>query len=709
MYTDNYDENEERNEVSYKEPSNSKNYLRIIIIVILLLVLLGLLYFAFKGKIGGSKGDDKYVLNIYPENIIVPLGKSQNISYEIRKNGIIVPEAAVRLTVVDETIASIDNTLITGLKYGKTMIMATYINPDGKSFQESKDIIVADGDPNIPVTNVNFPDGDLQMPFNGTYNINLGITPPNGYIENKVITSSNPNVVIVDNSGQVTAVSEGEAIITIDINNGAYKKDIMVYVSRDSEISKIVVSPTNITINDPFDTMKVGETVNLKYTVTPSNANTETIKWISSNEKVLTIDYRGKVKAIKEGTATIKVQTANNLSDSFTVKVEPKTKDIIDITLPVNELYLTVGESQMLVPVISPYDADNKTLLYTIDNQMVASIMPSADTSSLTITPISAGTAIITVATSDGKISKTLNITVTDGVLEPDGGGGGGGSSCASCSKVSCDAGQYCNCGKCVGCPAGNYCYNNKKTACAAGKGSIANSSSYQDCSACAKGYYSTGDGKGCIACPAGKTTSKTGATSKNDCNVDETGGKCKSGEYYDGTKCASCPSGYTNNGGATAISQCQKTVPAGQYIKTAGAAKTTACAVGTYSTVKIVNYGNTTSCTACAKGYYQDKTGQGSCTKCPDGTTTSGTGSKNASACNVTVATPKPTATTSGSCKTVQYKSGGVCKNCEAGYRCNGSTRTKCSYGYISKASSTRCDKCSSGKSNTARTACIS
>ncbi len=713
MYTDDYnDDNEEVKEEVVEKNTNynydsgsSRNYLKIVAVVILVLILLGLLYFLFfKGKSGGSGSkEEKYALTVYPESIIVGLGKTQNISYEVRNNGIVVPEAVVRLTVIDENIAKVDNTILTGINYGKTAIMATYVSPDGKSYQDTKEVVVADGNPDTPITNVNFPDGDLQMPFNGTYNLNLGITPNNGYVENKVISSSNNNVVLVDNAGQITAVSEGEAVISIDINNGQFKKDILVFVSRDSEISKLVVSPTDIKISNPIEKIKEGETASLKYTITPSNASTDNIKWTSSNENVLTVDYRGKITALKPGLATIKVTTFNNVTDSISIEVEKSVVEIQSIDLSIADISITAGQSQMIVPIINPADATDKTLLYETSNPTVAMLTPSSDTSTLTIMGLTPGTTTITIKANNTTITKTINVTILEAEPEPSGGGGGG--SCASCSKVDCGAGQYCKCGKCVTCPAGNYCYNNKKTACAAGKGSISGSSSYQDCSACAKGYYATGDGKGCVACPVGKTTKGSGSTSKSDCNVDETGGKCKSNEYYDGTKCVGCPKGYTNSGGATSIASCKMTISAGQYLKTGGASKTTACPAGTYSTVTSVNYGNTSSCKPCAKGYYQNKTGQGSCNKCPDGKTTSGTGSKNESACSITVSTPRPTSIT---CRTNQYKSGSTCVDCTAGYKCNGVTRTKCPAGYISIAKSTSCSRCSTGKSNDARTQCI-
>lgn len=589
MYTDDYN-NEEVVEEE-KKTNNSFKLLKIIGIIILVIIILALLYFIFRKNFTSSSQEDIYVLKVYPENIVVSKGKNEVISYEVRKNGIILNDAAVRFTVVDDTVATIDNTTVTGVKYGKTMVTATYISPDGKSFQESNSLTVADGNPNVSINSVSFPEGDLQMPFNGTYDLKLGINPPNGYVENKVITSSNENVVVVDNNGTITAISEGEATIFIDINNGAFTKDIKVYVSRNNEISKLVVSPTSIIISNSISKIKVDDTFVLKYTIVPSNASIDNIEWSSSNNDVLSIDYRGKITAHKEGMATIKVQTFNNISDSINVEVEKKNVLVESIDLSFGELNMIVGQTQMLVPTISPQDATDKILSYEISDPTVAIITPSADTSTVTITPISMGVAVLTIKSNSSNVVKTVNITITNATTEPENSGSSG--SCGSCSKANCGAGKYCSCGVCKSCPAGNYCYNNKKTPCAAGKGSISNSSSYQDCSDCAKGYYSTGDGKGCVACPSGTTTKGTGSTSKDDCTV-------------------------------------------------------------------------TASPTI----------------------------------------TPKPTA--SNGCYLTQYMSGGVCHDCEAGYKCNGKTRTKCPEGTISIKNATTCTTCSTGKSNDARTQCV-
>ena len=61
--------------------------------------------------------------------------------------------------------------------------------------------------------------------------------------------------------------------------------------------------------------------------------------------------------------------------------------------------------------------------------------------------------------------------------------------------------------------------------------------------------------------------------------------------------------------------------------------------------------------------------------------------------------------------CMTGYYlSSSSVCTGCQAGYKCNGKTRTACSAGYYAEAKSTTCTKCPSGKysSSSASASCL-
>lgn len=77
---------------------------------------------------------------------------------------------------------------------------------------------------------------------------------------------------------------------------------------EETELTALSLSPSSKTI-------KVGETLNLEVTKTPSTA-TNRLTWASSNEQVATVDANGKVTALAVGTTTITVSSGNIIATS---------------------------------------------------------------------------------------------------------------------------------------------------------------------------------------------------------------------------------------------------------------------------------------------------------------------------------------------------------------------------------------------------------
>ena len=71
------------------------------------------------------------------------------------------------------------------------------------------------------------------------------------------------------------------------------------------------VAVTGVTVDPAEATVEVSKTVPLTATVSPANATNKNVSWTSSDPSVATVDENGKVKGIKEGTATITVITAD--------------------------------------------------------------------------------------------------------------------------------------------------------------------------------------------------------------------------------------------------------------------------------------------------------------------------------------------------------------------------------------------------------------
>ena len=143
-------------------------------------------------------------------------------------------------------------------------------------------------------------------------------------------TSSNPAVATVDQNGKVTAVSEGEAVITVSMDEtikswyAAATRSYNVVVKEKEPGPAPVVAVTGITLDKPTMEMRVGDTGQLTATLTPDDATDKTVTWSSDKPAIASVDATGKVTAVAVGTATITAK-AGDKTATCTVTVKKVT------------------------------------------------------------------------------------------------------------------------------------------------------------------------------------------------------------------------------------------------------------------------------------------------------------------------------------------------------------------------------------------------
>jgi hypothetical protein len=128
------------------------------------------------------------------------------------------------------------------------------------------------------------------------------VTPGNATNKTVAWKSSDSTIATVDNTGLVTAVSEGTATITAETVDGSKIASCIV---------TIIIPVTSVTLNIDADDLIMGEMDTLIATVAPSTATNKTVEWTSSDDSVATVDNTGKITTLREGTATITATTAD--------------------------------------------------------------------------------------------------------------------------------------------------------------------------------------------------------------------------------------------------------------------------------------------------------------------------------------------------------------------------------------------------------------
>ena len=167
-----------------------------------------------------------------------------------------------------------------------------------------------------------------------TKQLQVKISPQEASNHKVIYASSNPEVAIVDDKGNIQAIKSGTTVITVkaEENDVQEKIEISVY-------SKV----TNINLDQKQINMEVGDDFQIKGTIEPEDANEKTILFKSNNEKITTVQENGTITALQEGKTTIVASAKENPSitaECQVTVVKKLTEDEIyfDSPLKVNSL-----------------------------------------------------------------------------------------------------------------------------------------------------------------------------------------------------------------------------------------------------------------------------------------------------------------------------------------------------------------------------------
>ncbi len=217
-------------------------------------------------------------------------------------------------------------------------------------------------------------------------------------------TSSNNSVATVS-GGTVTAIAEGNAVITATTEDGNFKDECEVTVT------KTEISVTGVTLDPKILSLVIGTTGTIKVTVEPAGATNGNVKWTSKNDAIATV-AGGTVTAVAKGSTTITVTTEDgNFKDECEVTVTESEVNVTGITLDKQVLPLVEGTMGTITATIAPADATNRKIAWNIDNDEVVFI--AEDGATLVVYGKTSGTAKVTATTEDGGYEASCTIIVT--------------------------------------------------------------------------------------------------------------------------------------------------------------------------------------------------------------------------------------------------------------------------------------------------------
>lgn len=241
-------------------------------------------------------------------------------------------------------------------------------------------------------------------------------------------TSSDPNVLTVDENGNITAVGIGTAEVAMSSKDGKITT---------SKVVEVVVTPVSLDMVDRITlTKEKNSKAKLEAVVQPEDATHVEIEFTSSNEDVATVNSDGEINAVDVGEATITASIKEtDLTAECVVTVVP---DIESIELSDTSLKLKKDGTAQLTATANPDGASIDGIAFASDAPDVATVDEEGN-----VTAIADGKATITASVGDVSaecvvtVDSTVSIPKTGSASSGTNSGSNGTSSSASAPAAS--------------------------------------------------------------------------------------------------------------------------------------------------------------------------------------------------------------------------------------------------------------------------------
>lgn len=321
----------------------------------------------------------------------IDVGDTISLGYEI------LPEDAsnqeVTIKISDETFLR-DNgdDTYTGLKEGYVTISLLQDN----EVYDVCDVTVH----RVPVEAVCFELPSLTLGVGRTNSPAVSILPYNATNKDYSLSTNQEDILKINPDGvTVTALAEGETLLTVMAADGA-TSEIPVYV--------VPVDPDGITITMEESNFLVGDSAQLALVWDPKDVTYQDVTWRSSNKKILSVSEEGIVTGNSLGTATITATHSTGVSASYDIEVLPVPVASVSINSE-GESTVYQGSTVSLSVDIFPTNATDKTVIWTSSNTNVATVSATGRVSAVGV-----GSAVISATASNGvKDNFTVNVKST--------------------------------------------------------------------------------------------------------------------------------------------------------------------------------------------------------------------------------------------------------------------------------------------------------
>ncbi len=311
-------------------------------------------------------------------------------------------DSTLTWTSADSSIAKVEGGVITATGVGTTTITVT----GGNAFAT---ILVTVRN---KITSIAFDSSSKSVAVGGKLQLNVTFTPSSDVNKTLSWTSSDTSVVTISDTGEITGVSVGYAVITCVSEDLGITGAITCMI----QVTNAVVDATDFSILPSDPSVYAGSTTQLSTKFTPDNTTNTTVTWSSSDKTIATIDDTGLVTGVASGQALITaVYTGTTggttIVRSVTISVHKALVSLKGMSITPTSKEMQIGEKFTITPAFTPADATNKNVTYTSLDKSVITVDSSG-----VVTAVASGSSVIICQAADGGYVATCNVKVLGSV-----------------------------------------------------------------------------------------------------------------------------------------------------------------------------------------------------------------------------------------------------------------------------------------------------
>lgn len=265
-------------------------------------------------------------------NLVIEVGENKKIESVVKPVGKAYDKVTWKTS--DPSVATIDdNGEVKGISKGQCTIIATTVDGNHKAYCDVNVI--------IPVESVTISSKSISVPVNSYIKFGATVKPYSAWDISVNWSSSDENVVQIDNEGNAKAVSGGTAKIFATSNYNPLISDFC-------EIT--VIQPvTGVLLNQNTAEITVDGSLQLVATVLPENSTNKNVTWSSSDVGVAMVSGNGIVYGIKPGQATIMATTEDGGFSALCKVAVGMNSAIEDITIDNQESVMIYSVQGLLL------------------------------------------------------------------------------------------------------------------------------------------------------------------------------------------------------------------------------------------------------------------------------------------------------------------------------------------------------------------------